>query len=95
MNTTAKARMHLVITGRVQGVWYRASAQSEAQGLGLTGWVRNRADGDVELVAEGSRAALESLLEWCRNGPPMAHVEDVRVRWEAPLDEAQDFQLRY
>ncbi len=95
MNTPANARMHLVITGRVQGVWYRGSAQSEAQGLGLSGWVRNRADGDVEVVAEGPRAALEALVEWCRNGPPMAHVEDVQVRWEEPLQETQDFHIRY
>ena len=89
------ARIHMVITGRVQGVWYRASTQREAQALGVVGWVRNCADGDVEVVGEGPRPALEALLAWCRNGPPMAHVEDVRVRWEAPLDQTQDFQVRY
>jgi len=95
MDTKASTRVHLVISGRVQGVWYRASAQREAQGLGLSGWVRNRADGGVEMVAEGSKAALEALLEWCRNGPPMAYVEAVQVRWEDPLHESQDFQVRH
>jgi acylphosphatase len=95
MNTKANARIHLVITGRVQGVWYRASAQEQAQTLGLSGWVRNQANGDVEVVAEGPRSALEALLEWCGNGPPMAHVGNVQVRWEEPLEETQDFHIRY
>lgn len=71
----------LQITGRVQGVWYRASAQREAQRLGLRGWVRNREDGAVEAIAEGPRGDLEAFIQWCRRGPPAAEVEDVEVSW--------------
>lgn len=84
------ARLDAWIHGRVQGVWYRASTQTEAQRLGLTGWVRNRVDGSVELCAEGERSTLEALLAWCRQGPPQAEVERIEVRWSeggaSPLD---------
>jgi acylphosphatase len=75
------ARLHLVIAGRVQGVGFRLSAAEVAQGLGVRGWVRNLADGRVELLAEGARPALEALLEHCRQGPAGAAVEGVEARW--------------
>jgi acylphosphatase len=84
----------LRVDGRVQGVFYRASTQTTAQNLGLTGWVRNREDGSVELVAEGPRASLESLLEWCRSGPPRARVELVEPRWAEATGEFLDFAVR-
>jgi acylphosphatase len=74
-------RAEVTIKGRVQGVFYRASARDEAERLGLHGEVRNLPDGSVELVAEGERAVLEELIAWCRRGPPLALVEEVRVRW--------------
>ena len=64
------SRCHLRITGYVQGVFYRGSAVDEAQRLEVTGWVRNSADGSVELVAEGPRGSLERLVAWCREGLP-------------------------
>ena len=71
-------RRWLRIRGRVQGVFYRASAQREAVRLGLTGWVRNRRDGSVEALAVGPRpAALDAFETWCRTGPPSARVESV------------------
>ncbi|RME24719.1 MAG: acylphosphatase [Deltaproteobacteria bacterium] len=73
--------MHLYIEGRVQGVFYRASARDEARRLGLSGWVKNLPDGRVELLAEGPRDRLEQLLAWCRQGPPAARVDDVTVEW--------------
>ncbi len=87
-------RIHLQIEGRVQGVFYRASARERAHDLGLTGWVRNRPDGRVELVAEGPREALESLLAWCRKGPPLARVDSVEADWGAPTGEHSPFEVR-
>jgi acylphosphatase len=67
-------RIHVIVKGRVQGVYYRASTQEQAQALGLTGWVRNLANGDVEFEAQGSQDKLDSLLLWAQNGPARAQV---------------------
>ena len=75
------AQAHILVTGRVQGVFFRASTLEQAQALGLTGFVQNLPDGGVEIVAEGPRYALEDLVTWARHGPPMAHVDDVSVQW--------------
>jgi acylphosphatase len=90
----ASARVHLLIHGRVQGVWYRGSTRAEATRLGLTGWVRNLRDGSVEAVAEGERGALEELLRWCRRGPPHAEVTGVTVEWEEATGGLVGFDLR-
>jgi len=74
--------IQLRVTGRVQGVGYREALRSEAQRLGVTGWVRNLADGSVQALAQGSDAALAALLAWARRGPPAARVE--RVATQAP-----------
>ena len=68
------------VTGRVQGVSYRYYAQQEAVSLGLTGWVRNEVDGSVELHLEGPRDAVDSMVDWCRQGPSAARVREVAVR---------------
>lgn len=73
------------VDGRVQGVYYRASTQAQAQALGLRGWVRNLPDGRVELRAQGTRGRVEALIDWCRKGPPAARVTSVDVDWE-PFD---------
>lgn len=86
------ARAHLLIGGRVQGVWYRASCAEAAQRLGLGGWVRNLPDGRVEAVGEGPREAVDRWIEWCRRGPPSARVAGVEVTWEAPQGET-DFRV--
>jgi acylphosphatase len=70
---------HLVITGRVQGVWYRAGMAQEAQRLGVTGWVRNRSDGSVEAMVAGTAEQLAMIMSWARRGPPAAVVEHVAV----------------
>jgi acylphosphatase len=80
-------RAHVVISGRVQGVFFRASCAREARARGLVGWVRNRADGRVEAVFEGPGPAVEALVGWCRTGPPSASVEGVEVRAEAPCGD--------
>lgn len=71
--------LHLLISGRVQGVWYRESMRQEAQRLGVNGWVRNRRDGAVEAVIQGRDEAVNALLAWSRQGPTAARVESVEV----------------
>ncbi len=68
------------ITGRVQRVWYRASMCAQAQALEVQGWVRNRSDGSVEALCQGTPAQLEALRQWCLAGPPKASVEEVQVQ---------------
>jgi len=89
-----KARLHAEVYGEVQGVGFRAFVLRSAMGLGLTGWVRNRFDGSVELIAEGSRAALESLLTEIGRGPSASTVERVEESWEDPTSEFRMFGLR-
>lgn len=88
-------RVRLLIDGRVQGVGYRYSACAEARRLGLSGWVRNRSDGRVELEAEGPEAEVERMIAWCRCGPAFAEVSRVDVtdrESDAPLDDG--FSIR-
>lgn len=84
-------RADLLIMGRVQGVFYRASAQQEAQRLGVMGEIRNLPGGEVEAIVEGSQEAVEEFIAWCRKGPPAAEVENVRVRWSKPRGEFRTF----
>jgi acylphosphatase len=72
-------RARAVVSGRVQGVWYRESCRLEADRLGVTGWVRNQPDGTVELEAEGAPAAVDALLVWARQGPPRAAVSTMTI----------------
>ncbi len=90
-----RRRIHCRVSGKVQGVWYRASTQREAHALGLAGWVRNLEDGRVELVAEGPRDAVEQLEAWLRHGPPHAHVERVAVADERPAGARRGFDILY
>lgn len=75
------ARARLLVSGRVQGVCYRASAQDEGIRLGLCGEVKNLPSGQVEATVEGPRAAVEEFIAWCQVGPPAARVSDVAVEW--------------
>lgn len=77
-------RVHLLIRGHVQGVWFRQSTERQARALGLVGWVRNLPDGQVELVAEGPDAALDQLVAYCHAGPGAARVDHVTIDWQAP-----------
>ena len=82
-----------MVVGRVQGVFFRASAQREARRLGLTGWVRNRPDGSVELVAEGEDESLREFLGWVQRGPTSARVDRVDSRWRAYTGEFTEFRI--
>ncbi|MGH9549651.1 MAG: acylphosphatase [Terriglobales bacterium] len=73
--------VHVLVSGRVQGVFYRHSTREKAASLGLSGWVRNLDDGRVELEASGEKEKLAALVEWCRNGPPHARVDDLEASW--------------
>jgi len=90
-----RARAHLIITGLVQGVWYRASARDEARSLGLVGWVRNTHDGSVEAVAEGPKENIEKFIAWCRKGPPHARVQNIEVNRQSPTGEFREFRVTY
>lgn len=71
----------------VQGVFFRQETYRRARTRGVAGWVCNTADGRLEAVFEGSRQAVDSMLRWCREGPPLARVEGVEVSWEEPQGE--------
>lgn len=87
-------RVVLIVTGRVQGVFFRASTRDEGWRLGLTGWVRNLPDGSVEVTAEGPEPSLLQLASWCRIGPPGAKVARVEITWSAPSGEFEGFTVR-
>ncbi len=89
-----QTRLHAIVRGIVQGVNFRYATRREAQRLLLTGWVRNRPDGTVEVIAEGPRAQLERLLDFLRSGPPMARVTGVEVTWQPATGEFAAFEIR-
>lgn len=89
----ALKQVHLIVRGRVQGVFFRAATQREARRLGLTGWVRNRPDGSVEMLAEGDESQLRQLCMWAEKGPSAARVEDVGIRWRAYSGDHPDFRI--
>ncbi len=93
MTASDRTALHLLISGRVQGVWFRGSMQAEARRLGLTGWARNLADGRVEALVEGSPAELATIRDWAATGPPGARIDSVEVRDEAATG-LEGFEVR-
>jgi acylphosphatase len=89
----AQKRIHLMIRGRVQGVYFRASAVREAKRLGLAGWVKNRPDGAVEIVAEGEEDQVKDFLSWAQHGPSTARVDKVDTRWKSYTGEFASFVI--
>lgn len=86
-----KLCMHCYVSGRVQGVWYRATTQEKARELQVTGWVKNISDGRVELIACGEQSNVQALIEWLWQGPPAASVTNV-VREEIAWQSFNDFE---
>ena len=90
-----RVRAEIVVKGRVQGVFFRASAQQEGLHLGLTGEVRNLPDGCVEAIVEGDKRAVDDFIAWCRRGPPSARVEDVEVKLGTPRGDFRTFRVAH
>jgi acylphosphatase len=93
--TSNQAHLHAIVSGIVQGVNFRYYTARQAETLSVTGWVANRWDGAVQVVAEGTRAELEALLDWLGHGPPSARVDGVEATWEEPTGEYTTFRVRY
>ena len=89
----ALKQLQLVVRGRVQGVFFRASAQREARRLGLNGWVRNRNDGSVEILAEGEETSIRELYSWAQKGPGAARVDRVDTRWRSYTGDFSEFRI--
>lgn len=89
----ALKQLQMHIRGRVQGVYFRAAAQREARRLGLCGWVKNRSDGSVEIVAEGEELSIRELFGWAQKGPTAARVDRVETRWRGYTGEFADFRI--
>jgi acylphosphatase len=90
-----KTRAHILISGKVQGVFFRARIFGKAVTLRVTGWVRNLEDGRVEAVFEGEEEPVKELIEFCRHGPSGAVVKDVNVKWELATGKFEDFKVRH
>ena len=90
-----KVRAHAIISGRVQGVFFRMETKRAADGFGVFGWVRNLRDGTVEALFEGDRDRVDAVLEWCKEGPGHAQVSDVKLEWEDYTGEFSAFSVRY
>jgi acylphosphatase len=88
-------RVHVYISGRVQGVFFRAETQRAAQGFNITGWVRNLADGRVEAVLEGEDKNVDKMIAWCHKGPSAARVEEVLIEGKPYTGEFRDFNIKY
>jgi acylphosphatase len=86
-------RTHLIIEGRVQGVWFRESTRREAISLKLTGWVKNRPEGTVEVLIEGPEHEVNRLVSWCQKGPPAARVSGIRKEQDDWQDEFDSFDI--
>ena len=89
----AQKRVQLIVRGRVTGVYFRASSQREAKRLGITGWVKNRNDGSIELMAEGDEDTIKEIIAWAHHGPSAARVDGVDVRWRGYTGEFADFRI--
>ncbi len=88
-------RVQIIVSGKVQGVFYRSSTQDMAKKLTLTGWAKNLSDGCVEIVAEGSKQNLQALIDWTWQGPPSSQVTDVKATWQPYIGEFSNFNITY
>ena len=90
-----KVRAHVIISGRVQGVFFRMETKRAADRIGVYGWVRNLRDGTVEAVFEGNQDQVDAILAWCKEGPPNARVSDVKLDWQDYAGEFGGFNISY
>lgn len=90
-----KVRAHVIVSGRVQGVYFRGNTRNEARKYGVNGWVRNLPDGRVEAVFEGEKEAVDKAIEFVRHGPSYAKVTDLKLEWQDYKGDFNDFKIRY
>lgn len=88
-----KARARIIISGIVQGVFFRFNTMKKAREYGVNGWVKNRRDGKVEVLCEGNKDEIQRLLNWCRKGPEGAFVRNIEVLWEEYIGDLESFQI--
>jgi len=88
-------RVRIVVTGLVQGVFFRLSTMRRALELGVNGWVKNRTDGNVEVLCEGTEKDVKTMIDWCKKGPEGAFVSDTKIHWEEYSGEFETFQITY
>ncbi len=88
-------RAHVIVSGKVQGVFYRATTKETAENFGVNGWVKNRPDGNVEAIFEGDKKTVDLVLKWCSKGPLFAKVKEVNISWEEYSGEYSDFRISY
>jgi len=89
-----KVRAEVLVTGRVQGVWFRQSTKNTADQYGVYGWCCNNLDGSVEAVFEGKEAAVQAAVNWCKSGPKFASVNNTQVEWKTATGEFDRFEIR-
>ena len=92
MNLIAK---HIIVRGKVQGVFFRKNTIQVAEKLNITGWVKNTDDGDVEIFAQADDKAIEQLIAWCRQGPPKAEVDKLEIKDSIPDESIKRFSIAY
>ncbi len=90
-----KVRAHVVVSGRVQGVYFRGKTREKARKYGVTGWIRNLPDGSVEAVFEGEKDQVGKVIEFVKHGPSYAKVTDLKIQWQDYKDEFPDFSIIY
>jgi acylphosphatase len=86
---------HVLISGRVQGVFFRASTKQKAEQLGVKGWVRNTSDGRVEAVFQGNEDSVKEMIKWCHNGPSLSRVDNIDIEEKQISNKLYDFSIRY
>ena len=90
-----KIQTHVIISGKVQGVWFRLNTKNKAEQLNLNGWVRNTNDGKVEAVFEGEERDINEMIKWCYEGPPLANVKNVNIETKSPSNCFDKFEIKY
>lgn len=86
---------HVLISGKVQGVFFRSNTEDKVKELGLNGWVKNLPDGRVEAVFEGEEKVVNEMVEWCKKGPRFSHVRRIDVEFDKASNEFHNFEIRY
>lgn len=90
-----KMRVHIFVSGQVQGVCFRGDTQQIARELGITGWVKNLPDRKVEIIAEGEKEKVKQMVDWVKQGPPAAQVNNIDIEWQEYKGEFKDFYIFY